>query len=108
MTGVEMIAAERQRQVEVEDFDADHDDLVNTHEQLAYAAACYAIPSVDRVVEEGAVRVALIRLLWPWRNAQFKATPDDRMRELAKAGALIAAEIERLQRRAARNVIVRQ
>lgn len=28
----------------------------------------------------------------------FKPTPDDRIRELVKAGALIVAEIERLQR----------
>ena len=28
----------------------------------------------------------------------WKPTPDDRIKELAKAGALIAAEIDRLQR----------
>lgn len=35
---------------------------------------------------------------WPWHPKWWKPTPDDRIRELAKAGALIAAEIDRLQR----------
>ena len=34
--------------------------------------------------------------LWPWALSQWKPTPDDRIRELTKAGALIAAEIDRL------------
>ena len=33
---------------------------------------------------------------WPWNVVWWKPTPDDRIRELAKAGALIAAEIDRL------------
>jgi len=35
---------------------------------------------------------------WPWHPLQWKPTPKDRVRELVKAGALIVAEIERLQR----------
>ena len=35
---------------------------------------------------------------WPWDESWFKPTPDDRIRELVKAGALILAEIDRLQR----------
>jgi hypothetical protein len=37
--------------------------------------------------------------LWPWDESWWK--PGDRIRELAKAGALIAAEIDRLNRIAA-------
>ena len=37
--------------------------------------------------------------LWPWRPSWWKPTPDDRVRELVKTGALIAAEIDRLRRR---------
>lgn len=33
---------------------------------------------------------------WPWDEMLWKPTPDDRIRELAKAGALIATEIDRL------------
>jgi hypothetical protein len=35
---------------------------------------------------------------WPWDKGWWKPTPDNRIRELEKAGALIAAEIDRLQR----------
>lgn len=38
---------------------------------------------------------------WPWEARFWKPCPDDRARELVKAGALIAAEIDRLQRAAA-------
>jgi hypothetical protein len=34
---------------------------------------------------------------WPWTQRTFKPTPHDRIRELVKAGALIAAEIDRLE-----------
>ena len=35
--------------------------------------------------------------MWPWDLEWFKPSPYDRIRELVKAGALIAAEIDRLQ-----------
>ena len=34
--------------------------------------------------------------MWPWNGSYWKPTPDDRIKELTKAGALIAAEIDRL------------
>ena len=37
--------------------------------------------------------------LWPWKEAWWKPTPEDRIRELVKAGALIVAEIDRLRRK---------
>lgn len=40
----------------------------------------------------------LVWKIWPWDKSWWKPTPDDRIRELIKAGALIAAEIDRLQR----------
>jgi hypothetical protein len=36
--------------------------------------------------------------LWPWDPSWWKPSPDP-IRNLVKAGALIAAEIDRLQRR---------
>jgi hypothetical protein len=89
MTGVELIAAERKRQIEEEGFTAEHDDMQKGG-QLASAAAYYAVRSD--------MRIWLKRLLWPWPDAWRKPTPDNRIRELEKAGALIAAEIDRLQR----------
>ena len=91
-TGIEIIAEERERQINVEGWNADHDDIGNNDEQLAMAAVTYAIPSDYREYE------LQVKNTWPWDISWWKPTPNDRIRELAKAGALIAAEIDRLQR----------
>jgi hypothetical protein len=93
MNGIERIAAERQRQIEVEGWTPEHDDQ-HINEELASAAAYYALPSAERKDLESTVAVDL----WPWDSRWCKLTPDDRIRELEKAGALIAAEIDRLRR----------
>jgi hypothetical protein len=87
MNGIEIIAAERQRQIEQEGWSAEHDDE-HREGELGKAAACYAQPP------EIGVRCQD----WPWDRKWWKPTPSDRIRELAKAGALIAAEIDRLKR----------
>lgn len=89
-TGMSLIAAERRRQVEVEGYGADHDrDEVS--ESLVRAAVCYATPAYRRVMLGRRAPID-----WPWEADYWKPTPDDRVRELVKAGALIAAEIDRL------------
>lgn len=90
-SGIELITEERKRQIEVEGWTAEHDSIGNNDEQLASAAACYACPQVHRGNE-------LYGLLsfFPWDRKWWKPTPNDRVRELSKAGALIAAEIDRL------------
>lgn len=90
-TGIELIAQERKRQIEEEGWDAEHDRLANNDEQLAEAAALYALPEIRRSYRYD------IRNLWPWDMKWWKPTPDNRIKELTKAGALIAAEIDRLQ-----------
>jgi hypothetical protein len=96
-TGVELIAAERQRQVEVEGWTPEH-DAGHAGESLAIAACCYALPpTMRRYHFDGAAPT-----LWPWSITAWKPT-DDRVRELVKAGALIAAEIDRLQRAGGEN-----
>jgi hypothetical protein len=89
---VGLIAAERARQQTAEGWDTGHDD---EHDQgeLAAAAASYAAPYRGIVPE-------VPPATWPWGRRWWKPTPDDRVRELVKAGALIVAEIERLQRAA--------
>lgn len=89
MTGIELIAAERQRQITDEGWTAEHDDQW-PYGTLAEAAACYASKqrTADGFSPDG----------WPWDEEWWKPTPLDRIRELTKAGALIAAEIDRLQR----------
>ena len=92
MTGIELIAAERERQISVEGWTAEHDDKHNNR-QLVRAAACYADPTYETVEFE--MRDTPYR--WPWEPSWWK--PDrDPIRNLVKAGALIAAEIDRMQR----------
>lgn len=107
-TGIELIAEERIRQVEQEGWSFEHDDE-HTDEELALAAVCYALPCPQCGTTDAAYanddgsfnkyEVAIERAwFWPWDKKWWKPTPDDRIRELVKAGALIAAEIDRLLR----------
>lgn len=82
------VLAERERQRVGEGWTAEHDDDYQCGE-LAQAAACYAMPP--------GVPIDLARY-WPWRADWWK--PTTRRRDLVKAGALILAEIERLDRAA--------
>jgi hypothetical protein len=93
--GVDLIAAERERQIAVEGFSSNRDDNY-TNEELASAASFYAMPQPKRHLD-------LMRWLWPWHFTWWKPSPDNRIRELAKAGALIAAEIDRLKRQESLN-----
>lgn len=90
-SGIELIAAERQRQISQEGWTPEHDDQ-HANGELALAAACYAIPSHRRIWDE------LISKLWPWALKWWKPTPEDRKRELVKSCALILAEIDRIDR----------
>jgi hypothetical protein len=93
------VAAERQRQITGEQWSTAHDDA-HTSGVLATAAACYAIhESNGRIVTQAAwpPKTAPYGWLhWPWDWEWFK--PKDRRRNLVRAGALIIAEIERLDR----------
>lgn len=64
--------------------------------ELAIAAACYVLAENAR--SYGRNHVDELPVKWPWPEEWWKPTPDDRIRELAKAGALIAAEIDRIKR----------
>lgn len=93
-SGVELIAAERRRQIEKEGWTADHDEMHGGH-QLALAAVCYALPPHARLFRA----FSDAPHLWPWEEEWWK--PADRIKELAKAGALIAAEIDRITKQRA-------
>jgi hypothetical protein len=100
-TGIELIAEERQRQIEVEGYVKEGDEKHDSNE-LAEAAACYVLPENLRVEKYNYVGVYKKQMLgypelWPWAKEYWKPTPKNRIRELQKAGALIAAEIDRLQ-----------
>ena len=84
MTGIARIRAELMRQRQL-GWTKDHDFRHQRGELLA-AAICYAVPPNHRAL--------ILQAYWPqsWEYHQSK----NRMKELVKAGALVAAEIERL------------
>ena len=95
MTGVELIAEERQRQVDVEGWTPGH-DAEHMAGELAGAARAYTHVAQLQVCRQ--TISSNPPLSWPdWADEWWKPS-DDPIRNLVKAGALIAAEIDRLQR----------
>lgn len=95
---IELIVAERQRQIEQEGWSADHDDQHRLG-ALAAAAACYALNAMYISAPFDRYRQMVrdtIFLWWPFDPFDWK--PKGAIRDLVRAGALIAAEIDRLQR----------
>lgn len=91
------VMGERIRQMAAEGWTTALDDLYVDGEMCA-AAACYTLCG------SGWERKMLspMSMLWPWSKKWWK--PTDRRRDLVKAGALILAEIERLDRAACKGV----
>ncbi|CAM7028553.1 Phage protein [Citrobacter portucalensis] len=83
------VVAERQRQKTIEGWTPEHDDE-HCNGELAMAAVCY-INETGTVNRNGGKPWG-----WPWDASWWK--PKTRRRNLVKAGALILAEIERLDR----------
>lgn len=95
------IAAERARQIHLEGWSPEHDDH-HSRGEMAQAAACYALESSTKnalALHRRWVQ-AFVAAAWPWEGAWWK--PTDRRRDLVKAGSLIVAEIERIDRIEAR------
>jgi hypothetical protein len=95
------VLAERCRQIEVEGWTRLHDETEHDEGQLARAAACYATGDIHERTEpvhhDGLPsRLTQTLTLWPWDMSWWK--PTSPRRNLVKAGALILAEIERLDR----------
>ncbi|WP_245157927.1 hypothetical protein [Burkholderia multivorans] len=86
------LLSERRRQIEAEGWTPDHDDEHDNGE-MAYAAACYALAELFVFDMSG-----LFDKLWPadWSRKWWK--PTTKRRNLVKAGGLILAEIERIDR----------
>lgn len=102
-TGVALIADERHRQHSDLGWTAEH-DASHKSGSLAVAAACYAAPF--HIYRQFRARYGFVfRDPWPFpdfdkrslhRFVDMVIPTDERLRELCKAGALIAAEIDRL------------
>lgn len=112
MSGVDLIIAERARQITDENWTAEHDDE-HVSGELALVAALYATPVLLYCVETQYVNRITFIDPWPegWDEGYDKrphpghgnvigANEDlpskKRIRQLVKAGAFIAAEIDRL------------
>ena len=100
MNGIERIAAERKRQIEKEGWTPEHDDT-HCEGELNAAAVAYAAANLDR---DSHGEAAAFSSFFPsnWQVAWWKPSADP-IRNLEKAGALIAAEIDRLQRLAGKS-----
>ena len=108
-TGIDLIAEERQRQIN-KGYDVNHDSHHDFGE-LLQAARTYIDASIltTKSKEIGNFDEASIswhkdnepfewkylKLGWPWEEESFKPTTP--LKDLIKAGALIAAAIDRLQ-----------
>jgi hypothetical protein len=112
-TGAERIAFERRRQTKSKGYSEKHDDGHMDH-SLALAACAYAAPAQVFRMRDHGDSVSFVDC-WPitWHRKYDKRprhdsthrileaaamTPMRRIRQLEKAGALIAAEIDRLLR----------
>jgi hypothetical protein len=103
-----LIDAERKRQKEVEGWTAEHDDEEHQRGELAAAAACYCLLAAGKsdVRPFSDLKGRLIwrrrrwaiNRFWPWGWKWWK--PKSQREDLVRAGALIVAEIERLDRAA--------
>lgn len=83
--GAMLIAKERERQIEGEGWTTEYDDEWPDN-TLAYAALCYLVPDAPETVMSW----------WPWDLEWWK--PKGRVSNLVRAGALIAAELDKLNR----------
>jgi hypothetical protein len=110
-TGTQLIAEERERQISQEGWTPENDDKYDIG-QLCSAATSYLFAG-DCLANAGvmnkkykctpkSLKKEILGtskfLAWPFDDEWLKIS-DDPIRSLTKAGALIAAEIDRLQRK---------
>lgn len=99
LTGAQRISEERSRQVAL-GRGASHDDDHDKGELLMAAQALVGVARLEEAIGRAPQRWELDEMFaWPWMDEPPNCTGDP-IRTLDKAGALIAAEIDRLQRAA--------
>jgi hypothetical protein len=92
--GVRDVLAERQRQIDVEGWTAEH-DAQHSPDDLYHAALCYIIAGgPDSKCPAG----------WPWDLEWWK--PKDRRRNLVRAGALFLAATDRAKAASLQHVAI--
>lgn len=102
MAAARDVLAERTRQIRAEGYELAHDDE-HVNDELAALACFYAMPPATRdwPAEETGYGATFGSAIVP---ADWETRTGDRRRDLVKAGALILAEIERLDRAALRTL----
>lgn len=104
--GVLALVGERFRQITEEGYDSRHDDIHDLAE-LATAGLCYAslaqVQALALAADEEFTMSPEPPPSWPWDKEHWKPSLNPQ-RNLEKAGALFAAEWDRLERRAQRKV----
>lgn len=102
-TGVKAIAAERERQLQAEGFTRDSDRQYQRGELAKAATAYVQLAAMD--LAAGGTRDHIAwhgpAAVWPWAPEWWK--PVDARRDLVRAGALIAAQIDLLDSQAVGN-----
>lgn len=88
--GIELISEERNRQIKVEGWTKEHDSQYKNAE-LFKAACCYQAAKRARAIWGNDY---LPIDTWPWEMKWWKPSPNNRVRELEKAGALFMAHNE--------------
>ena len=83
-----LMVAERERQQTAEGWAPEHDDQ-HPPGQLVAAAVCYATPHAAGIPEDA----RKVPAAWPWDAEWWK--PKGQHRDLVRAGALLAAELDR-------------
>lgn len=101
LSGISEIAIERLRQIEKEGWTAEHDEQ-HPDRELTRAAACYLAHVIDRQWvyrpnNEHAYNAEDAPNEWPWDIKWWK--PKNPRRDLVRAAALIAAELDRMERK---------
>lgn len=103
-TGAEQISIERKRQIDVEKYIVEKDVESYGNGQLMGAAGCYLSSAFNKLTNSPkGVRFQVMNPIgvytdaWPWDDKYDKRDKHDAVRQLVIAGALIAAEIDRLQ-----------
>ncbi|WP_077920457.1 hypothetical protein [Spirosoma sp. 209] len=97
-TGAELIAIEREEHTSKHEWTPEHDDAYTYGELPTAAIACIVM---DEDLRYNTVAGPLYPLdVWPWGQDDYynNILKKDRIGQLTVAGALIAAEIDRLQR----------
>lgn len=91
-SGAETITKERERQITEEGWSKEH-DMNYSNGELLKAALCYINENLDAYVPYNGFKPKVPRD-WPWDAKYWK--PADMVKNLKRAGALIVAEIDRL------------